>query len=91
MIKRKRKVLPKNEEISRVRHTQTHGGLNEMFDVHRCLSQSEESKYVWTHGKVGITWGLWGKKSERHFASLKKPLTMRECTCKHCENGAADI
>ena len=25
------------------------------FDSHRCLSQSEESKCMWTHGKDGVT------------------------------------
>ena len=25
------------------------------FHIHRCLSQSEESKCMWTHGKDGTT------------------------------------
>ena len=29
------------------------------FDDHRCLSQSEESKCMWTHGKDGATWEFW--------------------------------
>ena len=44
--KRKRKLLLKNEDISKGKthtHTQTHGNLR-YFDNHRCLSQSEETK-----------------------------------------------
>ena len=29
------------------------------FDNHRCLSQSEESKYMWTHSKDCIMWQFW--------------------------------
>ena len=28
------------------------------FDGHRCLSQSEESKCMWTQGEDGIMWVL---------------------------------
>jgi hypothetical protein len=33
---------------------QTHGNLK-YFDGHRRLSQSEESEYMWTHDKDGVT------------------------------------
>ena len=33
------------------RHTQTHKNLFEYFDDHRCLSQSEESKFMWIQSK----------------------------------------
>ena len=26
------------------------------FDNHKCFSQSEESKCMWTHSKDGVTW-----------------------------------
>jgi hypothetical protein len=39
---------------SLVEYTQTHGNLR-YFGNHRCLSQSEESNCMWTHGKNGIT------------------------------------
>ena len=38
-----------------VRHTQIYLIY---FDDYRCLSQSEESKCMWTHGKDGATWVL---------------------------------
>ena len=53
--KRKGKLLPKNEEISGWKvHTNTQK-LNIYFNDHRCLSRSEESKCMWTHGKDGVT------------------------------------
>ena len=52
--KRKRKLLPKNEEISRGKaHTITY---LKYFDDHRRLSWSEESKCMWAHGKDGAMW-----------------------------------
>ena len=50
--KRKGKLFLKNEEISGWKtHTNTHGNLI-YFDDHRCLSRSEESKCMWSHGNV---------------------------------------
>ena len=40
--------------------TQTHGNLI-YFGDHRCLSRSEESKCMWTHGNGGTMWVMWGK------------------------------
>ena len=53
--KRKGKFLLKNEDISRwsCTQTQTQGNLI-YFSNHRCLSWSEESKYMWTCGNDGV-------------------------------------
>ena len=38
-------------------HKNTEASLKR-FGNHRCLSQSEESKCMWTHGKDGALWVL---------------------------------
>ena len=43
-----RKIKRSSEEM----HIQTHANLR-YFDDHRCLSWSEESKFMWTHSKDG--------------------------------------
>ena len=51
--KGKGKLLPKIEEISGGKaHTESH---LKYFDGHRCLSLSEESKFMCTHCKDGVT------------------------------------
>ena len=50
---KKRKTLTKKlRESPGEKHTQTHGRL---IDNHKCLSWSEESKCIWTHGKDSAT------------------------------------
>ena len=52
---REKENSPKNEEISGRKYTRTptHGNLKYLGD-HRCLSQSEECKCMWTCSKDGI-------------------------------------
>ena len=53
--KRKGKPLPKKEEIPGWKtHAQTHENLIHFGD-HRCLSWSEESKFMWTCGSPRIS------------------------------------
>ena len=46
----------KNEEISGWKTNKHTEASLKHLDDHRCFSRSEESKYVWTHGKDGATW-----------------------------------
>ena len=65
--KGKGKLLPKNEEISRwKKHTETY---LKFFDNHSCLSQSEESKCMWTHGKYSH-WEFYNIKTIKHCTIL---------------------
>ena len=55
--KGKGKLLPKIKEISGEKaHTETY---LKYFDGHRCLSRSEESKCMWTCGKMASRECLW--------------------------------
>ena len=53
MEKEKENSYWKMKRSPEERHTQTYSIY---FDNHRCLSQSEESKYMLTHNKEGATW-----------------------------------
>ena len=67
------KTHQKRDEISRWKYTQTqtHGNLR-YFSDHRCLSLSEESKCMWTHGKMASC------DRERHLWS---PKYLFPCVC----------
>ena len=41
--------------VMKGKHKHTEASLKHFGD-HRCLSQSEESKCMWTHGKDGAMW-----------------------------------
>ena len=50
-------LLVKNEEVSGWKTQINTWKLNwYILYTHRGISQSEESKFMWTHSKNGITW-----------------------------------
>ena len=62
--------LPKKMKRSlKERHTETYLIY---FEDHRCLSQSEENKYMWKHGNDGAKWHKKCITLTHHNKSTKK-------------------
>ena len=55
---KKGKTHEKSDKISGWSYTQTHRNLR-YFNNHKCLSRSEESKCMWTCGKMASCECLW--------------------------------
>ena len=53
--KKKEEILIEKNWDIRMKSTHKHTKLHKHFDDHRCLSQSEESKCMWTHDKDVFT------------------------------------